>query len=144
MFGKHAYVNRKIASLNIGNSQGGAIPSYRIIDDVTKCYGKNLEIICIAQGWGVQGVGNRNGHRRDDSFFGPPEVRARMAKVAPSKFGCGGARQKRKNWEMGRWVHVDADSAHKEWIAASRCKFRGIEVNKQAAFIDVPSWMWAV
>eukprot|EP01043_Picozoa_sp_COSAG02_P046481 COSAG02_NODE_4352_length_5461_cov_11.457665_1_plen_70_part_10 len=45
---------------------------------------------------------------------------------------------------MSRWVHVDADSAHKEWIAASRCKFRGIEVNKHATFIDVPSWMWAV
>ena len=43
-----------------------------------------------------------------------------------------------------RWVHPEAESAHNEKIVASRCRFRGIEVNKDAAFIDVPSWMWAV
>ena len=120
------------------------MPSYRIIADFKKCYGENLTIICIAQGWAVQGVGNRNGHRRDDSFFGPPEVRERMASKVVAKFGWGGARQKRTECERERWVHPQAESAHNEKVAASRCKFRNIEENKDAAFIDVPSWMWAV
>lgn len=72
-----------------------------------------------------------------------------MASLAPPKFGWGGDRrssagEKRKACDMERWVHPNAESAHKEWVAASRCKFRGIEENCNALFIDVPSWMWLV
>ena len=51
---------------------------------------------------------------------------------------------KRKECERERWVHPHAESAHKEWILASRRKFSGIEENSHAKFIDVPSWMWSV
>ena len=71
-------------------------------------------------------------------------MRARMAKVAPSKFGWGGKRVKRKDCERERWVHPHAESAHKEWIVACRRTFRGMEENQLARFIDVPSWMWSV
>ena len=67
-----------------------------------------------------------------------------FARVGVAKFGWGGARQKRTECERERWVHPQAESAHNEKVAASRCKFRNIEENKDAAFIDVPSWMWAV
>ena len=46
-------------------------------------------------------------------------------------------------WDTSKPV-PHAESAHKEWIVACRRKFRGIEENQHAKFIDVPSWMWSV
>ena len=119
------------------------MPSHRIITDVGKCYGINLEIICIAEGWAVQGVGNRNGHRRDDSYFGPPAVRERMQRRV-SPFGWGGKRTKRKAAQQPDWIHPDAAAARKEWIWASRRKYHGAAANADAMGMVVPSWMWCV
>ena len=105
------------------HSPGGSMPSHHIVADVAKCYGENLTIICMAQGWAVQGVGNRNGHRRDDSFFGPAEVRERMKKLAVRKFGWGGKREKRKAPENPAWVHPGAADAHSEWVTACKRRF---------------------
>ena len=91
----------------------------------------------------MQGVGNRNGHRRDDSYFGPPQVRERMQERV-SHFGWGGKRTKRKAAQQPDRIHPDAASAREEWIWASRRKYHGAAANADAMGMVVPSWMWCV
>ena len=50
--------------------KGGAPLGKRMGCGFGKCYGENLTITCIAEGWAVHGCGNRNGHRNHDSYFG--------------------------------------------------------------------------
>ena len=114
---------------------GGAPLGWRTIEDVKKCYGDSLEVIAAAHGWAVEGLGNRDGHRRDDSFFGPPEVRAHMLRLlekkgrlhgkAPKKFGWGGARTKGAEPTAAIWQHPQAASAAAENLRASKKAFFG-------------------
>jgi hypothetical protein len=128
---------------------GGSMPSHRIIEDCEKCYGENLTIICLADGWAVQGCGTRDGHRRDESFFGPPEVRERMLQHVPRKFGWGGKRTKRTEPEKPQWVHPDATAARTDWLCACKRAYHGMEVNEHAMDMDErtkkdASWMRCV
>ena len=43
----------------------GVCPSSeRIIQDITRCWGKHIDIICEHRGRAVDGIGSRNGHRK--------------------------------------------------------------------------------
>ena len=79
--------------------------------DFGKCYGENLTITCIAEGWAVHGCGNRNGHRNYDSYFGPEDVRERMLLHVKERGQHGGKRIAKTEMTERKWRHSDAEGA---------------------------------
>ncbi len=88
----------RVLNVNLGPTEG-AVTSKRIIQDVGKCTNQNLLAIIAAKGAGVQGLGNRNGHR---SFV-------------KDKGQRGGPREKKAPAEQ-RWIHPDAQGARLDII----------------------------
>jgi hypothetical protein len=121
----------------------GAPLGKRIVQDFAKCYGVNLEMIVMAHGWAVEGVGTRDGHRRDESYFGPLEIRLRMAKIVKPKFLHGGLRIKNATPKEAGWKHPDAESAMKDAYKES------VDAHNQAPYrvragIMLDSSFWCV
>jgi hypothetical protein len=90
----------------------GAPLGKRMETDFGKCYGENLVITCIAEGWAVHGCGNRNGHRNHDSYYGPEDVRERMLLHMKGRGQHGGLRVAQTEPKEKKWRHPDAEKVY--------------------------------
>ena len=81
-------------------------------------------ITCIAEGWAVQGCGNRNGHRNHDSYFGPEDVRERMLLHVKGRGANGGVRTAKTVPDKTKWQHDDAADAYNTKTDADMFKFK--------------------
>ena len=63
-FGKSSYKIMRDSYLRVLDTLTGVCPSSeRIVQDITKCWGENLDQICYKRGGEVPGLGNRAGKR---------------------------------------------------------------------------------
>ena len=94
--------------LRVLDPDTGVCPSSnRIIQDITKCWGENVDRICAARGAAVEDLGNRVGRRKLEG------VKKR------------GGKRVKGEWKMLDNLHPDAVEAWKVYIARSRKRHSG-------------------
>ena len=103
-FSKASYAIMRSSYLRVLHPETGVCPSSeRIVQDVIKCWGEHLDVICAHGGAAVPELGNRVGKRRLEGL----------------KKNRGGKRVKNE-WKMLDNIHPDAAEAWKVYIARSR------------------------
>ena len=79
--------------------------------------------------------GDRKGHRADQSFFGPPDVVAANAHLAPTRKKHGGRRIKSSTPEPVQWTHPDAQGIADKLPLKSWRRWLGLQEGFE-------SWFW--
>jgi hypothetical protein len=90
----------------------GALPSKRIYEDVVKCLSPNIMEVFNAFGTVVDGLGNRNGDRRQKATWSMPKASGGGRKTRKERL----EEVEKEGWGSGLWIHPDARAA---WNAAA-------------------------
>ena len=103
-FSKASYSIMRDSYLRVLDPETGVCPSSdRIVQDITRCWGEHLDLICAYKGGAVPGIGNRVGKRR----------------LSGKKVNRGGKRKKGA-WKMLEHLHPDMVEHWKAYLGRSR------------------------